>query len=125
MAYDNLIVQFQPNGDQEVYPEQVTPSATAGTNPTNNSPVTSTSQFGGTQTGGYFGWYSAPTGKGYLYWLPVGNGVHRIWQMDSYAAARLAVSNITSALVDVGGSSTGGTGYVLVNTAGAIVNTGS
>ena len=122
MANATLIVQFQPNGDQVVYPDQVTPSATAGTNPTNSSPVTSTSQFGGTQTGGYFGWYSAATGKGYLYWLPVGNGVHRSWQMDSYAAAKLAVTNITNALLDV---AAGDVGYILLNSAGAVVNTGS
>lgn len=118
----NLIVQFQPNGDQVVYPEQVTPSATSGTNPSDNGPVTATSQFGGTQTGGYFGWYSVASGKGYLYWLPVGNGVHRVWQMDSLAAAKLAVTNITNALLNL---SAGETGYVLLAKDGSIVNTGS
>lgn len=112
-----MFVQFQVNGDL-VNTDQVLPSATPATNPTSNTPVTSASQFGGVQTGGYFGWYNAAGAKGYLYWLAVGNGVHRVWQMDSYAAAQTAVSNIMDA---VNNSDT----YVLINSAGAVVSTGS
>lgn len=118
----NIVVQFQSSGDSVLYPDAVMPLATGGTNPTDNAPVTSTSQFGGTQTGGYFGWYNVASGKGYLYWKPVGNSVHRIWPMDSLAAAKLAVTNINNELLNV---TSGGTGYVLINSAGAVVSTGS
>ena len=108
-----MFVQFQVNGDL-VNTDQVLPSATPATNPTDNTPVTSASQFGGVQTGGYFGWYNAAGGKGYLYWLAVGNGVHRVWQMDSYAAAQAAVHEI---LVAIEADSS----YLLINSAGAVV----
>ncbi len=118
----NLIVQFQPNGDSVLYPDAVMPIATGGVNPTSNTMPTSTSQFGGTSTGGWFGWFSAAAGKGYLYWKPVGNGVHRVWTMDSVAAAQAAIVVINTELLDV---TTGGTGYILINSAGALVNNGS
>lgn len=118
----NIVVQFQPTGDSVLYPDAVMPLATGGTNPTDNTEVTSTSQFGGTQTGGYFGWYNVASGKGYLYWKPVGNSVHRIWAMDSVAAAKAAIVVINTELLDV---TSGGTGYVLINSAGALVNNGS
>lgn len=117
-----LIVQFQPNGDSVLYPDAVMPIATGGVTPTSNTIPTSTSQFGGTRTGGWFGYFNVAAGKGYLYWKPVGNGVHRVWTMDSVAAAEAAVVAINTALLDI---AAGDTGYVLISSAGAMVNTGS